>query len=229
MKAFMKCSVLLALLVVAASSASAVVGYAHQPPFTPQRTVFWTFGSQDWQTPITATGPTWDTGEWTCDEVTYSSNLQWYDSNSNWVGHQGMIGLDNQTNTDQTVWIKFHINNYTTANALKKFWTEGELITWGNVIGSVDMAVPQGYQVGDPQQGPDEDLNPGFRINVLWNITPNPTWEELTWQAYVPAHSGVLIDKVFVSTACVPEPGSLMALGTGFMGILGLSLRRRRA
>ena len=73
-----------AVLAMAASSAYAVtIGYVNAPPFTPQRTLFWTFGASSRQTPVTAAGPTWDTGDWICDEITCSSNAQWYDTNSN--------------------------------------------------------------------------------------------------------------------------------------------------
>ena len=91
----------------------------------------------------------------------------------------------------------------------------------------MDAAVPEDYQYEMVDQGPDQDLNPGFRVNTLWYIMPNPSWEEVVLQAYVPAHSGALIDKVFVSTACVPEPSALMALGGG-LGMLGLAWRRRK-
>jgi hypothetical protein len=236
MKAFVKCCVILALLAVVASGASAsVVGYVHEPPFVPQRTMLWTFwNSQAWQTPITTVGPTWDSntqeyGDWTCDNVSVSDEVRWYDTSANWAGHQGMIGLDNsQGQIGQTVSVTFHINNYATQNALKKLWFEGSLVTWGSVMGTVDYRLPDGFSC---EVLPDyyDDLNPGQRADALWLITPNPSWEEMTWTAYVPAGGGILLDNIYVSTACVPEPSALMALGGSLAGMLGLAWRRRRA
>lgn len=42
-------------------------------------------------------------------------------------------------------------------------------------------------------------------------------------------NTNIFIDNTWISTNGVPEPGSLLALGTGLVGLLGLAARRRRA
>jgi hypothetical protein len=71
-------------------------------------------------------------------------------------------------------------------------------------------------------------LNPGERTTQYWQIKPNPWWEEITCSFYGPAGGGVYLDHFYVSTACVPEPTSILALGSGLMGLLGLRIRKRR-
>lgn len=221
---------LLLLLLAAASSAFALIpGYDNPPPFDPQRTLLWDFSASDtWETPFTAVGPTWDTGDWTCDDITYSPNLQWVDASSQWAGHQGMIGLDNTQGTDmQTMWIKFHINNFPPVNPLKKVWYEAEIITWGEAQGSDTVTSAPGYTCSEIDHM-DEDLGPGFRIDALWYIEPNPLWEEVTLSCDILAGGGVFVDNFYVSTACVPEPSALLALGSGLLGLAGLVIRKRR-
>lgn len=238
MKAILiKFCVLLALLAMAAAGASATVGYVHEPPFVPQRTMFWTFDSEPWQTPITDVGPEWHTntpewGDWTCDDFTFSDNLRWYDANPNLPGHQGMIGLDNtgEGATEQDVWFTIHINNYATQNPIKKVWIELTGFDSQGDAGEIHVTAPQGYQ-SSPLTGVGEALipGPGIRYNMLWHITQNPTWEEVTFTANIPVGSSVLMDDIFVSTACVPEPSALFALGTGVIGLIGFASKKRRA
>lgn len=231
MKTTVKCFVCALLLVALGSAASAsVVGYVYPPPFEPQRTMFWTFDSEAWQNPITAVGPTWDTGDWTCDDVTFSDNLHWYDTNSNFPGHQGMIGLDNTLGqTGQDIWFKFHINNYSNENPVKKLWIELVGFDSQGDAGELHVTAPEGYMPSlITDAGEDLTTGPGERYNGLWHITPNPSWEEVTFTANVPVGSSMLLDSIFVSTACVPEPSAFLALGTGLFGLCGMVIKKRR-
>ncbi len=229
MKATVKYFVCAVLLVVLGSAASAsMIGYVNPPPFEAQRTMFWDFSQGSWQTPYTLVGPTWDTGDWTCDDVTFSSNLQWFGTNDHWAGRFGMIGLDNTNGeTGQTIWFKMHINNYTTPNPVKKVWFEGTLTTWGGSEGAVIPGVPEGSSFWVTNEH-DQPVDGGILVNGLWSIHPNPTWEEITWTCYVPAGGGCLVDSVFTSTACVPEPSALVAFATGLFGLCGVVAKRRR-
>jgi hypothetical protein len=61
-----------------------------------------------------------------------------------------------------------------------------------------------------------------------FHIEPNPTIETITL-AGAPG-MGSQIDEIKVDTVCaaVPEPGSLMALCSGLLGVAGLAVRRKR-
>ena len=218
------------LLIALASAASATVGYVNPPQFTPQRTLFWDFSQSDWTTPATMVGPTWDQGDWTCDDISHSSTLQWYEGPNGWTGHQGLIGCDN-TNGTGTVngSLAIHINNFPPQNPLKLVWYEVVVKQWGEGLYSeASFGLPQGYTADKVILNSTELPEGGMVANDGWEIRPNPTWETFTWNFSVPAGGGVLVDRFYISTACVPEPSSLMALGAGLMGLGGFLVRRKR-
>jgi len=212
------------LLVVTASSAFAV----YSPPFTPQRTLFWDFSTSNWQQPTTIAGPTWHGEGWTCDNITIDDpqqKLQWVESSLQYPGHTGLIGLDNSTGQSQAMaTVTFHINNYNNQNPVKHIYFEAEYIGWlaGSTLAQVDA--PQTYTT----EYVDGDY-PTWGTWQSWDIKPNPDWEEVTWSLYGPAGGGVYLDRFYISTLCVPEPSSLMALGSGLMAFGGLLMKRRRA
>ena len=71
-----------------------------------------------------------------------------------------------------------------------------------------------------------EDLGGGtFRRTIEWNIFPQPEHEWFKWLTY----GGFSVTDIKVATYCevVPEPSSLLVLGSGFAGMLCLIKRRR--
>lgn len=228
MKAIVRRFVFALLIALAASAASASVGYVNPPDFTPQRTLFWDFSQSGWTTPTTIAGPTWGTGEMAGDSVA-SSNVNWYGS-SILTSHTGMIGYNNlsgQTPVHGSMTI--HLSNYSTQNPVKYLWMEVSALQWGAVTSDGIFSTTGEYQC-DRLSGTDAPQADGsMLINAKWSIRPNPSWESFTWTFDVPAGGGILVDKFYVSTACVPEPSALMALGTGLVGLIGVASRKRRA
>lgn len=218
------------LVLLLAVTSAAWADYVNPPDFTPQRTLFWEFSQSATENPVSVAGGTWDEGQWECDFLETSGSLQWYPSSGRWAGRTGLIGYDNSNGESSASgsW-KIHINNFPLPNPVKLIWFEVEVCQWGTVDSTPSFNVPEGcvvQKVGTPFE---EQLAPGvFRINEKWEIRPNPGWEEFLWSFTVSAGSGILVDKFYISTACVPEPSSLIALGTGLMGLGGLIMRKRR-
>lgn len=215
------------LLLMAAASVSASVGFAVPPTFAPQRMILWNFTDpQTWQTPITATGPTWDEGDWICDNVTFSGDLQWIDTNSNWAGRQGMLGIVNNTDHNLSGSVTFHINNYATLNPLKLMAMEYQ---WRGVPNSsieTRVSVPEGFAVTSGNWT-HTSVFPGERVDWAGTLAPNPSWEEVRLTLSAQPGGAIFLDSFYVATRCVPEPSSLLALSSGLLGIAGLVIRKR--
>lgn len=221
---------ILALLLIATAAFATAPTYVNDPPFDPQRTLLWDFSQSGWETPQTIAGPTWGTGDMAGDSLTHSDTVQWYNT-SVWSGRQGMMGNDN-SNGQSTVTgsMTIHINNYVNSNPLKRIYMEVEFLQWGTVTVEGDFFAPDGYQRQENREAfVETPLDGGaMRINQLYEIRPNPSFEEFRLNFVAAPGAGFLVDRFAVSTACVPEPSALMALGGG-LGMLGLAWRRRRA
>lgn len=225
------CGLLIVVLASMASSAFARVApvdYVNPPDFTPQRTLCWEFDSASWETPLTLAGPAWGTGEMSGDSITHSDNMQFYTGDM-WAGHYGMIGYDNTNGTEAVDgWLSIHISNFNTPNPVKYIWGEVEATQWGAVVQDGLFTGPEGAALYHIKSN-DVSIPGGGRSDMKWSIHPNPSWEVFTWTFHMPAGTGMYVDKFFLSTACVPEPSALMALGTGLVGLIGFASRKRRA
>lgn len=215
------------LLLTGAVSVSAATGFVNPPDFTPQRMLLWDFADQaTWQTPVTAIGPTWDEGAWTCDDVTVTGAIQWMDTDPNWPGKQGMLGIVNDTQGVLSGSVTFHINNYADLNNLKRMAFEYEYLLGINSGISSHIELPEGFEVATGNWD-FTNLFPGERVNWNGTIEPNPSWEEIRITLNADPGSVVFFDKLYVATECVPEPSSILALSGGLIGLLGVARRRR--
>lgn len=57
-----------------------------------------------------------------------------------------------------------------------------------------------------------------------WVIQPNPNWEQISF-GFLQGQTA--INKVIIDTWCVPEPGSVIALSAGLLGMFGMIRRRK--
>ena len=58
-------------------------------------------------------------------------------------------------------------------------------------------------------------------LDMWFEVTPNPPWEDIILSFYVPAGEYVWIDDLHIATECVPIPSTLLLLGSGFIGLIG--------
>ncbi|MEN6357590.1 MAG: PEP-CTERM sorting domain-containing protein [Armatimonadota bacterium] len=203
--------------IIAMSTAQA---YTNNPPFNPQRTLCWNFNSSNWQKPETVIGPIWDEGEWICDDIRTTgdvNSLHWYEA--------GYIGVDNTNGTGNVVVdLIFHVNNYDNNNPIKYVWDEA-VYAFPNAD-SFNLVAPAGYETSWQIIN---KVNSGNWLtdNLTGTIMPNPDWEEFVWHFNVAAGQTAYLDRFCVSTLCTPEPSSIVVL-LGGLGVLGKMIIRRK-
>jgi len=103
---------------------------------------------------------------------------------------------------------------------------ENPIVYWLEIAANHDGGTSMGWKTRDPRTGHDGD------DAVYKDTFDNDIWKPLkyqsggTWGNSFGEYAGTSIDLAFALT--IPEPGSLLALATGLMGLVGFSLRRRR-
>lgn len=147
------------------------------------------------------------------------------------------LGYNPRTvDTDRTATL--FINDWTSQNAYKQYIEKqmtltGQSQSWEGSVMSIF-----GSQVGilTPQH-----------IQLSWLIADTPS--DIRWQLFIKPRDDVYFQEVNISQpgsldlwtnngnncwslvingSTVPEPGSLLALGSGLIGLIGFGLRRRR-
>jgi len=173
----------------------------------------------------TYVGPPWDSPGWECDDAYWSANIQWFNMAPTWDARQGVLGIDNRQGTELlSGTINLHINNFDNLNPEKKVWDEIEYFLGGGATILHGLYPPPGTTFSTSSILNHMNLaDGGIRENLGGMIQPNPLWEEIKIDFFVPVGGQAYLDFIEVATACIPEPATL-----GLLSIVGLALLRRR-
>lgn len=160
------------------------------------------------------------------DFVSFSGNIEWYNTLTG-INPTGLIGIDNRTGTETLSGTAiFHIDN-TPELWQKNFWTEAEWFEGNGSDLSEYMDVPSGHNVVDSWFSGGTLLSNGFsRENSYYHILPNPEWENFRLEFSAPVGTYVLLDRLHIATECVPEPCTMLLLGSGLLGLAGFSRKK---
>lgn len=207
-----------------------------------QRNIYWDFASDPISTDPDYAGyddPSLQSG----DTITMSSEISWFNTLLSNTGtptmpafstsRTGFIGIDNRWGTtDLTGTATFHIANLPENNPIKHIWEEIEYYEHDfldpiSTVGT-SLILDTGYSVNAGWDD-SEGLTDGFdRYNVWYEILPNPFWEEIIFTFTVAPGTLAVIDSFHIATECIPEPMTMVLLGSLATGLFGVAGIRRK-
>lgn len=235
--------IMLAAGVVLAGMAIHADGFTNPPPFANHsyyapggtgRNVEFNFSTDpEWGLePETHLGPRWDTdgpdGDWTCDDVRWQGAVTWYNATPGWPNHQGLFGIDNTAGMENLSGsLVFHINNFPDPNWEK--WVWDEVVQYASTGATISRGLyPQpGSWLVSEQIINHTAVDIGWLDNLDGVIRPNPDAEEIIIDFFVPMGGEAYVDSFEFATLCVPEPGTIVLLISGGLGLLLWVWRRR--
>jgi len=100
---------------------------------------------------------------------------------------------------------------------------------WGGVIGTQPNIQPARGAGFDPQNAFFVRLYQGETLLYTFDPTQNGTSTTPMFTATFPIEAGALLPNFFtLKREPIPEPGSMLALASGLVGLAGFAVRRRR-
>jgi hypothetical protein len=201
-----------------------------------QRNIFWDFSVNPVGGPSSGGTPGADYEGFldqdlrTSDFVTFTGAVQWFQTVT--VGgntYNGAIGIVNNDPNGQALTgvVTFHIDNLVDDLSLKNIWIEDTGVKSAGSTLTETIVAPPGFVSAGPFNQSSTPIDNGlFRENVGFQVIPNPEFEEDVLTFVVPAGGFIIFDSYHIATQSVPEPSSLILLGTG--GAVALFARRRR-
>jgi len=131
------------------------------------------------------------------------------------------IGGEEGSYSDLRIWIP----NNPDENLVKKILWQMTSDKSPTPQGLPPTTSPPGTSLQDPFPTMGYPGSDWYSYNGLIEIRPNPVGE---WLTFTLAQS-TNISEIVIDTACIPEPGTPILLGTGLLGLLAYTWRRRLA
>lgn len=237
---------LASLLVISVTAQAMPVEFENPPEYSGQtwettyphyqRSIYWDFASTPtgWPNLNGAPGAVYggddDPDLWDSDYVTLSGDVIWMDGDVTIGGvtRNGLIGIDNsQGSTALSGTATFHIDNHRRNWPLKHLYKEivfADLGTAGVI--AEKLGLDSGYSKTGYWPGDRIKQDAAFYLQNHWyEIKPNPYWEDVIFTFTVEPYSYAVIDSLHIATECIPEPTTMILLGslaTGLFGIAGV-------
>jgi len=154
-------------------------------------------------------------------------------------GYQGigLIGIINPPESGKrlTGEVTFHIDNWAREYPyVKHIWkelvfAEAEDGTSSDVLEYLYPPAEGEFVINGPLLANQDELDGLFRKNSYWySIEPNPYMEEIVIRFEVNPGYYALVDSLHIATECIPEPATMMLLGSLATGLFGFAGLRRR-
>ena len=151
-----------------------------------------------------------------------------------WNPHLGAIGVEGYGGIGGAI---FHLDNFLEPQPVKHIYLEATIINsnldfptagWG----PPRISVPSGYEENKSYWGHCWTPAGGDRwlLNMWFEVLPNPPWEDiiLPFSLDLGSCEYVWIDDLHIATECIPEPATMILLGSLAAGLFGTAGFRKK-